>query len=122
MLCAQHPLSLRRTTNTTLNNQIKKALENVTKETREGYYAGKVPSRFVIALSKLTLWEQDHLKYMASPNDPNRSIACALVDDNDNVITPAEDRRALLQAVTDLFLEDQLSFRLTGRIESLGKE
>lgn len=122
MLRAQPRPSWKRTTNTTLNNQIKKSLGLVTQESRDAYYAGKLPARMVIALSRLTIWEQEHLKYLSVPSDPNRAIECALVDDDDNVIVPASDRLVLLQAVTDLFLEDQLSYRMTGKIRSLDQK
>jgi hypothetical protein len=100
-----------------MNNKVKQALGKLTPESAAAYYDGKLPARMVIAMSRLTFWEQRHMFYESDPLDSNRAMRCGLFGNDGKLIEPGEDRKADIQAVIDIFLEDQLSVRISGQLK-----
>lgn len=100
-----------------MNNKVLKAIESLAPEIREAYYDGALPDRFVIAMSRLTYWEQLHMVYEWDMDNPHKAIRLGLFDDLGNEVIPGDDRKDDIQAVINIFLEDQLSYRQTGKLK-----
>lgn len=105
-----------------MNNLVKKALENLAPAIRDVYYEGALPDRMVIAMSRLTHWEQLHMIYEWDMDNPHKAIRLGLFDDSGKEVMPSDDRKDDIQAVINIFLEDQLSYRQTGKVKKWNVE
>jgi len=105
-----------------MNNKLRQALNNLSPEALLAYRAGKLPPRMAIAMSHLTYWEQNHMQFSHLPGDVNTALTAGLIGDDGKPVEISEDRKPLFDAVVTIFMEDQESVRLTGKISNWGEE